>query len=525
MSPANGVSETGRVTRAAGIVGLATLASRILGFFRDMAVAGVFGAGMGTDAFFVAFRIPNLLRRLFAEGSLTVAFIPVFTKELEKRGRAGAFLLAGSAFRLLAFVLVFVVVVGMAASPWIVWAIAPGFAGIPEKFELTVFLTRMVFPYVFTICLVALCMGVLNVFGMFTAPALAPVMLNGAIIAAVFWLSPRLTPPVLALGVGVLLGGGLQLLLQLPFLRKTGFRFRGPFPWIHPGIVRIARLMIPSVVGAAVYQVNVVVGTLLASLLPEGSVSYLYYADRLVQFPLGLFGVAAATAVLPSLSRQAAAGDLEGMKETFVHTLRLVVFVTLPAAVGLIVLREPIVALLFQRGAFEKAATQLTAEALLYYSLGLWAFSSVRIVVSVFYAQSDTTTPVKAAAASIAANIGLGVLLMGPLQHGGLALATSLASMVNLVFLVTALYFRIGGFPGRMVVRSIARSLAAAIVMGVAVAGVSRGIAGVFGPPSVLPVVGIGILTGVLVYAGLHYLMKSPEFTGLIKEIQRRKGA
>ena len=366
------MSENSRVAKAAGVVGAATLTSRILGFIRDAVIAWFLGAGFSSDAFIAAFRIPNLLRRLFAEGSLSSAFIPVFTEYIVKQGQAEAFHLARSAFRLLGGVLIIAAICGVLLSPWIARLIAPGFSA--DKLSLTITLMRLMFPYILFIGMVALCMGILNVLGHFAAPAFAPVLLNLSIIGSVFFISPSLTPPVIGLAVGVLIGGFLQLALQLPVLIKMGFHFWREAKMIHPGLKRVGTLIRAAILGGAVYQINIIVGTLLGSLLIQGSVTYLYFADRLVQFPLGVLAVATATAVLPSLSRQAATGDLDTLKDTFGQALKLVFFVTIPATVGLIILREPIVALLFQRGEFDAQATRLTAQALLYYSMGLCIF-------------------------------------------------------------------------------------------------------------------------------------------------------
>ena len=506
-------SENERVTKAAGVVGAATLISRIFGFLRDVAIAGVFGAGLSSDAFFVAFRIPNLLRRLLAEGSLTIAFIPVFTEYLTARGREEAFSMARSAIRLVSVLLVITALLGVALSPLIVRIIAPGFADAPAKLGLTITLTRVMFPYIFFIGLAALFMGILNVLGHFAAPALAPVLLNIAIIASLFCLSPFMAEPVMGLAVGVMVGGILQLALQVPFLVKQGFYFWGQAKLYHPGLARVGRLMGPTVFGAAVYQINILVGTLLASLLPEGSVSYLYYADRLVQFPLGIFAIATATAVLPSLSRQAAAEDYGALQDTFAYALNLVFFITVPAMVGLIVLREPIVAVLFKRGAFDAQTTRLTAYALLYYAVGLWAFSAVRIVVSTFYALQDTKTPVQTAALSVGANIVLGILLMGPLGHGGLALATSLASMLNLVLLVRALRPQLGRLGWRPVAGSVLKTCLCSGAMGAVVWLVARMII----PPAgsglarLLGGLAASIGAGMMVYGILAIVLKIPE--------------
>lgn len=507
------MSENVRVTKAAGVVGAATLISRIFGFIRDVVIAWFFGAGLAADAFFVAFRIPNLLRRLFAEGSLSIAFIPVFTEYLASKGKAEAFSLARSAIRFLSVLLVFVAIAGILLAPLIVRIIAPGFIDSPEKLSLTITLTRIIFPYIFFICLVALCMGILNVLGHFAAPAFAPVLLNLAMIGSVFLISPHMADPVTGLAIGVLIGGILQLALQMPFLIKKGFYFWQKTKIYHPGLKKIGILMLPTIFGAAVYQINILVGTLLASLLPQGSISYLYYADRLVQFPLGIFAIAIATAVLPSLSRQAAINDLEGVKDTFGHAMKLVLFITVPAMAGLIVLREPIVALLFKRGAFDAETVRLTASALLYYGIGLWAFSGVRIVVSTFYALQDTKTPVKIAVISISANILLGIILMGPLAHGGLALSTSLASMLNLALLIRALKTKLGHLGMKNIMKSACKTVLCSAIMGVVVSGVALLIipsengsfSGLFFG------IMVSIIIGIVLYVSFSFLIKSPE--------------
>ncbi|MFC1811949.1 murein biosynthesis integral membrane protein MurJ [Thermodesulfobacteriota bacterium] len=518
-------SEKTRVTKAAGVVGSATLLSRIFGFIRDVVIAWFFGAGLSSDAFFVAFRIPNLLRRLFGEGSLSISFIPVFTEYLSNQGKTEAFKLARSAVRLFSILLAATAVGGILVAPLIIRVIAPGFIDSPEKFQLTVILTRIMFPYIFFIGLVALSMGILNVLGHFAAPALAPVFLNIAMIGSVFLISPHLDDPVAGLAIGVIIGGILQLSLQVPFLIQKGFYFWQKAKIYHPGLKKIGKLMLPTIFGAAVYQINIVVGTLLATLLREGSVSYLYYADRLVQFPLGIFAIAAATAVLPSLSRQAVAEDFSGLKDTFNHALNLVFFITIPAMVGLIVLREPIVALLFKRGAFDAETTRLTAHALLYYSVGLWAFSAVRIVVSTFYSLQDTTTPVYTAVVSVAANIVLGIVLMKTrLEHGGLALATSLASMLNLGLLVWALRGKLGSMGWRNITKSAGKTMICSAIMGVVVWAMKNHmippVGGSF--PGLLfgLVASIGI--GIILYGSFSFLLKSPELDNILAVLFHR---
>ncbi len=514
-------SEKTKFTKAAGVIGIATLVSRVMGFIRDMVIAWFFGAGFLSDAFFVAFRIPNLLRRLFAEGSLSIAFVPVFTDYLTRDSRAEAFKMARSTLRMLSILLVVLTLAGILGAPWVVRVVAPGFSG--AKFSLTVTLTRIMFPYIFFICLVALSMGILNTLGHFAAPALAPVFLNVAIIGSVLFIAPHMETPVAGLAIGVLIGGALQLALQVPFLIKKGFRFWQKAPIYHPGVKRIGKLMGPAVFGAAVYQINILIGTLLASLLPEGSVSYLYYADRLVQFPLGIFAISMSVAVLPSLSRQAAAKNFTELADTFGYAVRLIFFITLPAMAGLIVLREPIVALLFQRGEFGAESTRLTAYALIFYSAGLWAFSAVRVVVSTFYSLQDTITPVKMASISIVANILLSLLLMGPLSHGGLALATSLASMINFLLLVWTLRKRLGELEGKKIIESIGKSVICALLM----AGVLGCLMGLFPlPPGarlcrLLGGVISGIIIGIAVYGAAAYTLQCPELKDIVRMIKK----
>jgi putative peptidoglycan lipid II flippase len=503
------ISENTRIAKAAGAVSAATFLSRVFGFLRDAVIAWFFGAGPVADAFFVAFRIPNLLRRLFAEGALTVTFIPVFTDLLSRSGRKEALAMAGSAFRCLSVVLVLTAVAGVLLAPLLIRVIAPGFTGTENQFDLAVVLTRLMFPYIIFLGLTALSMGILNVFGHFSAPALAPVMLNLAMIGSVFLVSPRFDPPVIGLALGVVVGGCAQFGLQLPFLVRNGVRLFRRNGWYHPALGKIGRLMVPAVLGAAVHQVNILVGTLLASLLAEGSISYLYYAERLIQFPLGLFAVAMATAALPSLSRQAAGKDIEAFKHTFIHAVKIVWFIVVPAMVGLIVLRTPIVAALFMRGAFDAESAGLTASAVLYYGMGLWAFASVRIVVSTFYALKDTKTPFRTALVAIGANIVLGALLMVPMGHGGLALAASLASMVNLGLLVRALGRKIGDFDWR----GMGRSAGMTVICSGSMGWVVHAAAVRFIPQGGDPLFGLAvcIVIGLGVYGLLSLLLKRPE--------------
>jgi len=520
-------SENSRVIRAAGVVGMATMLSRVFGFLRDMIVAGLFGAGLTTDAFFVAFRIPNLLRRLLAEGSLTVSFVPVFTEYLKNRTREETLELADIAFTALSIVLVVVSLLGVLFSPLIVTIIAPGFVKTPAQYDLAVFLTRMMFPYILLISLVALCMGILNSLRHFAAPALSPVVLNLAMILSALTLRGFFREPIIALAVGVMAGGVLQLAMQWPFLVRMGVRLKPNFRFRHPGVRRIGFLMFPAAFGAAIYQINIFIGTILASLLPTGSVSYLYYADRIVELPLGVFAIAVGTATLPSFSDQVAQGRFDELKKTIAFSLRIILFITIPASVALIALRVPIISVLFQRGAFGVQSTLLTSQALLCYAVGLWAFSVIRIIVSAFYSLQDTKAPMKAAIVALIVNAVFSVALMFPLQHGGLALATSIATAVNVGMLWIILRRRIGKLLDREFYRSVCRiSIASLIMWGIILligCLYPWNTAGPFDARLIHLV--LCIAGGTVAFFGAALLLKSPEMITVIGSIRHRLAA
>lgn len=520
------MTENKRIAKAAGVIGIFTLLSRIMGYVRDMVMAYFFGSGLITDAFIAAFRLPNLLRRLFAEGSLVVSFVPVFTDYLKNKGEKEAFELAGSAVRVLSVVLFVISITGIVFAMEIIQVIAPGFDD-PEKIDLAVSLTRIVFPYAFFICLVALAMGVLNAMGHFAAPAFAPVLLNVAMITAMFiaaFISDDQIFRIRALAFGVLAGGSLQLGLQIPFLIKKGFFFWHSAPFFHKGLKKIGKMMLPAVLGAGVYQINMLVGTILASMLAEGSITWLYYADRIFQFPLGIFAISLGTAVLPSLSRQSAANDLTGLKETFSYGLRLVFFITLPATAGLIILREPIVALLFERGEFGGIDVVMTADALLYYAAGLCVVSAVRVTAPVFYARQDAKTPVIIAVVAIIANIILSILLMRVLAHCGLALATTIASTINLLLLIVTVRYKLGQLGGKAIITSIVRSAFCTIIMAYAVHLLALYIIPAYNASFV--VLGGGMVIciggGIFVYTLMSFIVKSPEMKSAVGLIKKR---
>ncbi len=457
----NRVTVERQVVRALTSISGATLVSRILGFARDMVVALTFGAGPVTDAFFVAFRIPNMLRRLLAEGALSTAVIPVFTEYSATRPRSEflAMLRAVLAAALLA--LAATTALGVAGAPWILAVIAPGFGADPAQAALAVFLTRVMLPYLVLVGLAALAMGALQVHGRFFAAALGPAVLNVGMIAGVVLLAARVQPPVLALALGVLAGGAGQLAIQVPSLRRCGALVAPGGDLRHPALARIARLLLPAVFGLAAVQVTVFVNTLLASLLPTGSISFLYYADRVMEFPLGVFGIALASASLPLMARQAAAGDHAGLAGTLNFALRVAVYVSVPAAVGLIVLRVPITRVLFERGQFGPDDTAATAVALAWYAAGLVGFAGARIAAQAFYAAGDAATAVKLGVLSVGANVVAAVGLMHPLAHGGLALASSISAYVNLGLLLLAARRRFGPLGGRALLAGTGRALAA----------------------------------------------------------------
>jgi len=516
-------AEHAQVVEAAGVIGLATLLSRILGFARDMVLARLFGAAPAADAFFVAYRIPNLLRELFAEGSMSAAFIPVFSEYLARRTKRDAWELASAAFTTLLTILTGVCVLGIFASPWIVTLIAPGFSGDAEQQALTTLLTRIMFPYLLFIGLAALAMGVLNSVRSFAAPAFSPVLFNIAIIAAAFLLAPLFAEPILAVAVGVVIGGLAQFLSQMPALRQAGLLFGWRFDFAHEGVRRIGWLMAPALIGLSVTQINILVSTILASYFPGGP-TYLFYGMRLIHFPLGIFGVALATALLPSLSTQAAKGELDVLRGTLGFGLRLIFFMIAPAMVGLMLLRTPIVHLFFEHGRFTAADTQGTAAAVLAYAVGLWAFAGVRIVVSAFYSLQDTRTPVLVAAVVLGANIALSLLLMGPLRHAGLALATALSAILNMGLLVVFLARRLGAFGWEAILRSHARVLLALVPIAITCLWIA-GLA-VWAQPeawvakTVMLMVGIGI--SVAGYVTVHAWLGSDELDFLWSLVRRK---
>jgi len=518
------MSEKRNITLATGVLSLATGLSRIAGLIRDMVVASLFGAGFGTDAFFVAFTIPNLLRRFFAEGSLTAAFVPTYSDVYHKEGAAEAQRVANICLTLLVLVMLGVTAVGILGSPWLVKVIGFGFGAVEGKLALTDFLNRIMFPYIFFVSLLALLTGVLNVMGHYFVPAVSTLLLNLSMILCAVFLRARFDVGITALAVGVLLGGLLQLLIQFPVLRRKQIYLRPDFHFAHPRVKRIVRLMIPGIVGVAIYQINVVVTRLLASFLAEGSVSYLYYGQRMFEFPQGVFIVSLAQAVLPSMSRQMAVGDEQGFRESLHYALILIALITIPASVGLVLCAEPMFSLFFMKGAFSFADVRQTALALAAYAPGLFFVGVSRVVVPAFYARKDTRTPVWISFWTLLANVGLGLLLMKPLGHTGLALALTLAAVLNSLLLLWALRRKMGRLGLTGVMMAIGKILLATVVMGAMVWYLLQ-----FGPWQEVGqrwlkgcILGGAILAGLLIYGGGCRMLRVPQ-TDQMMDLFKRK--
>jgi putative peptidoglycan lipid II flippase len=454
------------IARSTAVISSGTMASRVLGLVRDMVIAHLYPRFV-SDAFFVAFRLPNMLREMLAEGAMNAGFIPVFSDYMTTRSQKETEELVAVALGAAAAVLMCVSALGVLLAPPLVRFITLEFGPADENLILAIRLTRVLFPYILLIGISSLLMAILNAVHRFFSSAYAPMLLNLSMIACAYLLRNAFREPVFGLAVGVLAGGVLQILLQVPFLRGIGVRVRVAWNLRHEGIRRIFKLLVPTFFGQAVREVNVIVDTMLAWYLGAGMVSALYYSFRLVHLPLAVFGLSIATATLPSMSRCSAARDFDGLKQRLTQGLSAIFFMMFPATVGLIALREPIVRLLFEHGAFDAAATRDTAFALLFYSVGLFAFAGSRIMAFAFYSLQETRTPVISAAVAMVANIGLNLLLMIPLKQGGLALASSLSSTLNMVTLWIVLKKRIGDPGGRAIALSAARMLALSCAMGV----------------------------------------------------------
>jgi len=421
--------------RALATVSSMTLLSRVLGFVRDFFIARLFGAGLATDAFFVAFRIPNLLRRLFAEGAFSQAFVPILAEVRNRESPENTRALVDCVSTVLFLALLAAAALGMVLAPLVVYVSAPGFAAEPGKFELTVAMLRITFPYIVFISLVAMAAGVLNTWSRFAVPAFTPVLLNVSFIVGAAFFAGNFDPPVLVLAWAVFVGGALQFAFQLPFLWKIGMLPRWRFNLRHPGVTRVLKLMAPAVFGVSVSQLSLLINTIFASFLVTGSVSWLYYADRLMEFPAGVLGAALGTILLPSLSKHHAGGESAEYSRLLDWGLRVTLLLALPAAAALAVLAMPLIATLFHYGRFSEVDAWMTREALVAYSLGLVGLILVKILAPGFYARQNVVTPVKIGLVTLVATQLMNLAFIGPLKHAGLALAIGLGACLNALLL------------------------------------------------------------------------------------------
>lgn len=429
-------------------VSVMTVISRITGFLRDLVFAHVFGAGGALDAFFVAFRISNFLRSLFAEGAFSQAFIPSLSEYRQCNSEAEVKVFINRMAGAMLTVLFIITVIAVIITPWLMWIFAPGYLHNPAQLDLTVSLLRITFPYLLFISLTALASGILNTYGKFSIPAFTPNLLNFALIGAAIYLAPHFQEPVKALAWGVFIGGVAQLVFQLPFLHKLGLLPRPQILWRDPGVQKVLRLMLPAIFAVSVTQISVFIDMLFATFLQKGSVSWLYFSNRLTMFPLGVFGVAIATVVLPHLSRKHASKSTEDYSRALDWALKFVLVVAVPATIGIVILSGPILATLLQYGKFEASDVEMARRSLIAFGFGIPAFMLVKVLASGFYSRQDIKTPVKIAVSAVVANMILNAILIFPLKHAGLALATTLTSSLNAGLLAWTIWKRKFYLPG-----------------------------------------------------------------------------
>jgi putative peptidoglycan lipid II flippase len=444
--------EAGGLLRSSGIVGVMTLLSRVFGLVRDVVVANLFGASAGADAFFVAFKIPNFFRRLFAEGAFSQAFIPVLSEYRSNKTEREVRQLVNSVAGVLGLALLLITALAVMGAPWLTALFAPGFMDDAHKYGLASDMLRITFPYLLLISLTAFAGSILNSYGYFAIPAFTPVLLNLVLISTALWMTPLFSEPVMGLAWGVFIAGLVQLFFQFPFLLKMGLMPRPRLDYRHEGVKRIFVLMVPALFGVSVSQINLLLDTILASFLQTGSVSWLYYSDRLAELPLGIFGIAIATVILPSLSRKHSSQSHKAFSETLDWAMRIVLLMGVPAAVALIVLAEPLVTSLFYYGALEQRDVYMSAMSLRAYALGLLAFMLIKVLAPGYFSRQDMKTPVKVGIWAMCANMVFNLILIWPLQHTGLALATALSSWMNALWLLNGLvkrdvYHRSAGWP------------------------------------------------------------------------------
>jgi len=458
----------GSILKNTTIISLGTNLSRILGLIRDVVIAGLFGTGYGAGAFVVAFTLPNMLRDFVGEGAANSAFVPVLTEYKVKKGDKEFWQTASTLLNILFIALVILSLLGILLAPVLVRVMAPGFVKEAGAITLTVKLTRVIFPYIFFMGLMAYFMGVLNTLGHFTAPAFGHCLLNISLITSAVVLCDEMGP--MGLAIGVLAGGILQVAIQIPVMVKKGFKWVFNFRLSHPAVKKVGLLLAPRLLGTAVYHVNILVDKMLASLswiVGYGGIPALYFSYRLIQYPLGIFSTALSTAVLPVMSRHAVKDDIAKLRDTVSFSLRGIFFIMIPASVGLAVLGRYIIGIIFQRGAFTGYSTDITYTALLFYSIGLFAYGGIRILATTFYSMNDTRTPVKVAALALLINVCFNLILMYPLKIGGLALATSIAAIVNFSVLFIILRKRLNGLEDRRIFSALYKVVIACVPMGI----------------------------------------------------------
>ena len=533
--PADAASSTARLARSAGVIGAATLTSRVLGLLRDQVLAWLFGAGNAMDAFYVAYRIPNLMRDLFAEGAMSAAFVPTFTRRLKQHGKAAAWQLGNQLINALLVVTGLLVLLGILYARPLTALIAGDYAAVPGKLELTATLTRILLPLLSLVAVAAAIMGMLNSLNRFFIPALSPAMFNVGVILSAFLLVPFAPAlglhPIIAIAVGMLLGGIGQIAFQVPALRREGYRYRPELNPSDPGLREILRLMGPGTLAGGAVQINLLVNTILAAGEGTGAVSWLSYAFRLMYVPIGLFGVSIATATLPAVARFAAQNDPDGMRRTIGDALRMMLMLIVPALVGLMLLAEPIVQVIFERGSFAPADTAATAAALVFYAPGLLGYSAVRISVPCFYALKDSVTPTLISVVSVVLNLALNLALVQWMGYRGLALGTSIAAIVNAALLYILLNRRIGGLGGGTLLAAVWKIAVAAALMGVAVVAVQGGLEAAWPHGGLLPALGrlaAAIAAGVVVLAGAARLLGIQDWDQALQrmgaQLQRLRG-
>lgn len=510
------------ITRSVIQMGSATMLSRILGFIRDIIIANKFGTGMIADAFVMAFSIPNLLRDLIAEGSTNAAIVPLLTEELTKKGKEKFWHASAVLLNISIVVLLIITALGILASPLIVRFIASGFLKEPDKFNLTVHFTQLLFPFIFLIGLTAYTTGVLNSLKHFLIPSLGPCIFNISLIFFTLLMYERFG--AYGLITGVLVGGALQLLIQIPIMLRKGFRPYFKIDFYHPLINKVLKLLSPRLLGTSVYQINFIVSRIIASWLPGGAVASLYFANRLFQLPLGIFAIAIAQAALPSMSEEVARNDMGKLKSIFNFSLRYSLYIAIPASAGLIFLSRPIVAIFFQHGAFGPRSTYVTSMALIFYGLGLFAVGGIKIATSCFYSLQDTWTPVKTAFAAFILNVIFSLILMKPMQVAGLALAATLAVSLNFIFLMVELRKRIGPLSEMPLFKLACKVACASVIMGVLSRALFYAGASLAGTSIILRALSliITIIASIIIFFFLSFIFKVDESVAIYRWISKK---